>query len=169
LLFPSGAVYLYWLAISTHHFANQVNLVVGKYFKSNANVLKYTDQATQLITWLRSKTLVLAMLRKVRIDANLTPLSVIRAVLTRWTAHYMAYQCLLELRPALESVVANDAMQARDEDRTVITGDAKAKRTSRQMVKIIKDPLFWHTLTRFVMSESSCTISGVDCFRIFIA
>jgi hypothetical protein len=79
------------LIIATHNFANQVNLVVGKYFKSNADVLKYTDKATQLIAWLRSKTLVLAMLQKVRADANLMPLSVIRAVLTRWTANYMAY------------------------------------------------------------------------------
>ena len=155
--------------IVTHHFANQVNLVVGKYFKSNADVLKYTDKATQLITWLRSKTLVLAMLRKVRADANLMPLSVIRAVLTRWTAHYMAYRRLLELRPALESVVANDAMQARDEDRTVITGDAKAKRTSSQMVTIIKDPLFWHAITRFVASKSSHVISGVNFFRVLVA
>jgi hypothetical protein len=60
-------------------------------------------------------------------------------------------------------------MQARDEDRTVITGDAKAKRTSSQMVTIIKDPLFWHALTRFVVSKSSCVISGVDYFRVFIA
>jgi hypothetical protein len=113
-------------------------------------VTKYADKATDLIAWLRSKTLVLAMLRKVRIAANLSPLSIIRAVLTRWTAHYMAYQCLLELRPTLESVIANDAMQTRDEDKTVVTGDAKAKRKSQQMVNIIKDPLFWHSLARLV-------------------
>jgi len=79
------------LTVATHNFANQVNLVVGNYFKSNVNILKYTDKATQLITWLHSKTLMLAMLQKVQADANLMPLSVIRAVLTRWTAHYMAY------------------------------------------------------------------------------
>jgi hypothetical protein len=55
-------------------------------------------------------------------------------------------------------------MQARDEDRTVITGDAKAKRTSSQMVTIIKDPLFWYVITRFVASKSSHVISGVDFF-----
>ena len=112
--------------------------------------MDYADKATRLITWLRSKTLVLAMIRKVRADANLTSLSVIRAVLTRWTAHYMAYQRLLKLQPALESVVANDAMQSRDEDKTVITGDAKAKRKSCQMVAIIKDSLFWHSLRLFL-------------------
>ena len=94
-------------------------------------VLKYTDKATKLITWLRSKTLILAMLRKVRAAANLSPLAVIRAVLTRWTAHYMAYRRLLKLHPALESVIANDAMQSRDKDKTVVMGDAKAKCKSR--------------------------------------
>jgi hypothetical protein len=78
-------------------------------------VLKYADKAMELITWLRSKTLILAMLHKVRADANLIPLAVIRVVLTRWTAHYMAYWRLLELQPTLESVIANDAMQSRED------------------------------------------------------
>jgi hypothetical protein len=60
----------------------------------------------------------------------------------------MAYRRLLKLRPALESVIANDAMQSRDEDKTVVMGDAKAKRKSCQMVRIMKDPLFWHSLAR---------------------
>jgi hypothetical protein len=67
-------------------------------------------------------------------------------------AHYMAYRHLLELHPALESVVANDAMQSRDQDKTVITGDAKAKQKSRRMAAIIKDPVFWHSLTWLVLA-----------------
>jgi hypothetical protein len=62
----------------------------------------------------------------------------------------MAYRHLLELCPALESVITNDAMQCRDEDKTVVTGDAKAKHKSCQVVKIMKDPLFWHSLTWLV-------------------
>jgi hypothetical protein len=50
----------------------------------------------------------------------------------------------------LESVVANDAIQSRDQDKTVITGDAKAKQKSSQMVAIIKDPAFWHALAQLV-------------------
>jgi hypothetical protein len=40
----------------------QVNLVVGDYFRSGIDVLDFTDLANTLITWLRSKTLVLALL-----------------------------------------------------------------------------------------------------------
>jgi hypothetical protein len=62
----------------------------------------------------------------------------------------MAYQCLLKLHPALEMVIYNDAMQSMDEDKTIVTGNTKAKHKSCQMVKIIKDPLFWHALTWLV-------------------
>ena len=105
------------------------------------------------------------MLRKVQVDANVTPLTVIRAVLTRWTAHYMAYRRLLELRPALESIIANDAMQSRDEDRTVITGDANAKRKSGQMVEIIRDPLFWHSIARLAV-YTFFVFCQIDCFIV---
>lgn len=129
------------------YLIRKVNLVVGDYFKSEADVLKYTDKATQLITWLRSKTLILATLCKVREEAKLSPLAVIRAVLTQWTAHYMAYRRLLELRPALEIVIANDALKNQD-DKVVITGDRKAKTKASKMVAIAKDSLFWHALAR---------------------
>ena len=72
----------------------QIDLVVGDYFKCTAAFLTYTDRASDLITWLRSKTYVLAQLRHIqqtvtRIDKS--PLTVIRPVFTRWTAHYLAY------------------------------------------------------------------------------
>ncbi|KAF9456718.1 hypothetical protein BDZ94DRAFT_1177124 [Collybia nuda] len=72
---------------------DQINLVVGDYFKSDAPVLDYTDEATELITWLRSRTIVLGLIRQAQID-TVGPShtkAVIRAVLTRWTSHYMAF------------------------------------------------------------------------------
>lgn len=122
--------------------------MVGDYFKSDTTALRYTDKATGLIKWLRSKSLLLAMIRKVRIDASLSPLSVIRAVLTRWTAHYMAYKRLCDLRQTLLIVISNDDMQALDINNTVITGDAKAKSQARKYVCIIKDEDFWCALLR---------------------
>ncbi|KAG1724673.1 hypothetical protein EDB19DRAFT_1834081 [Suillus lakei] len=72
-------------------FAHQINLVVGDYYKvpSTSQFLQYTKKATDLIAWLRSKTMVLAMLRDVQKALNLANpsrtkrvLSVIHAVLT---------------------------------------------------------------------------------------
>ena len=45
---------------------HKINLVVGDYFKSQTSVLEFSDQATELITWLHSKTQVLALLREVQ-------------------------------------------------------------------------------------------------------
>ena len=126
----------------------QVNLVVGDYFGDQEELIPWTKQATELIGWLRSKSLVLAMLRKVREQAGLPALSVLRAVLTRWTAHYMAYRRLLELHTALVGVIAADEMQADPAKKTFITGDAKVHAKAKEMVRIVKDPVFWHTLAR---------------------
>ena len=38
----------------------------------------------------------------------------------RWTAHYKAYRCLLELRPTLEAVIANDELKNQN-DKLVTT------------------------------------------------
>jgi hypothetical protein len=126
----------------------QVNLVVGDYFGNQKDFIPWTKQATELIGWLCGKSLVLAMLRKVREEAGLPALSVLRAVLTRWTAQYMAYRHFLELHTALVGVIAADEMQADPGKKMFITGDAKACAKAKEMVRIVKDPVFWHTLAQ---------------------
>ena len=124
-----------------------MNLIVGDYFKSQkADIKKWANKATALITWLQSKTIILAAICSQRAENHLrvSMLAVIRAVITRWTAHYLAYRRLLELHGTLKVVVANDE-EKRAEDKIVVTGDAKAKAKARKMVKLISDePLFWH-------------------------
>jgi hypothetical protein len=87
--------------------------------------------AAELITWLRSKTLILGHL----------PLAVIRAIPTRWTAHYTAYRRLFLL--SLKSLAFGDD----DKEKVMVTGDAKAKAKARSMLTIIHNALFWHNLT----------------------
>ena len=113
----------------------KINLIVGDYFKSGSNVLKYTDLATQLITWLRSKTRILAHL----------PLSVLRAVLTRWTAHYVAYRRILQLYPSLKGLVLSD-LTKHDTEKVLVSGDSSAKRKAREMVAVIENSSFWHSI-----------------------
>jgi hypothetical protein len=60
----------------------------------------------------------------------------------------------------------NDAIQSRDKDKTVVTGDAKAKRKSCQMVKIMKDPLFWHCSCMVGMPIIPCHFLLLICFII---
>ncbi|KAF8876093.1 ribonuclease H-like domain-containing protein, partial [Infundibulicybe gibba] len=128
-------------------YAHQINLMVSDYFKAPnaAELLAYGEDATELITWLRSKTFVLAKIRAVQ-DANGYPiLSVRRAVLTRWTSHYSAYERLLKLRLVLELVVTQDQNLGVSD---IITGKRAAKDKAQAMIKKIQDSMFWYNLAR---------------------
>ncbi|KAF9782369.1 hypothetical protein BJ322DRAFT_1009694 [Thelephora terrestris] len=130
-------------------YAHQVNLVVGDYFKSQASVLDSADNATELISWLRSKTQILASLREVQVKYGENAVkAVIRAVLTRWTAHYQAYARLLDLHSVLVMVVDMDSRRP-EKERCVIAGDAKARKKAKDMVMLIKDNNFWMSLLRY--------------------
>jgi len=115
-------------------------LIVGDYFsKSDADDLEFTDDATELITWLRSKTLILAYL----------PKAVIHAVLTRWTAHFQAFSRLCELRPKLLQLVYQDEAEPLERNRIMKTGNAAAQKKAEAMMAIIKNPQFWEALTQY--------------------
>ena len=101
-----------------------------------------------LITWLQSKTIILAAIHSQHTENHLSMLAIIRAVITWWTAHYLAYCWLLELHGTLQVVVVNDK-EKRAEDKIVVTSDAKAKANARRMVKLILDELlFWHGIAQ---------------------
>ncbi|KAK2465809.1 hypothetical protein APHAL10511_002353 [Amanita phalloides] len=78
-------------------YGHQNNLIVGDFFRSDTEFLQYTDKATELIGWLWGKTYVLTLLHDVQQTNSLHVLAVIHTVLTRWTAHYLAYCHLLEI------------------------------------------------------------------------
>jgi hypothetical protein len=99
--------------------------------------MEYTEMATELITWLRSKTRILHYL----------PLAVLRAVLTRWTAHYTAYRRLLDLSLTLIRLAEMDLQNSDERTRVMITGDRSAQQKARNMVEIIKNPIFWQKLS----------------------
>ena len=122
---------------------------MGDYFKSEASVLEFADRATELIAWLRNKTQVLALLREVQMTlGNEAAKTVIRAVLTRWTAHYQAYSRLLDLRFMLVIVVNTDGGRP-EKERCVIAGDTKAKKKAESMVALIRNNTFWLALQRY--------------------
>jgi hypothetical protein len=95
--------------------------------------------ATELIAWLRSKTRILSYL----------PLAVLRAILTRWTAHYTSFVRLLTLSSDL-IIIANKDLAMIPQDLAVngvmITGDRAAQVKARKMVDVIKNPVFWQKI-----------------------
>jgi hypothetical protein len=103
------------------------------------------DIANELITWLQSKTLVIALLQKAQLDTRGTALAVIQAVLTRWTAHYQAYKHLLKLQGALQILVSAENAQP-DLKKLVATGERKAKDHANKMMEVITDSMFWRAM-----------------------
>ncbi|KAF8152004.1 hypothetical protein BJ912DRAFT_1027651 [Pholiota molesta] len=112
--------------------------------QSQSALLNWTEPATQLIAWLRSKSRILSHL----------PLAVLQAVITRWTAHYMAF-----LKP--------------DDLKVLVAGDTALKNHARKMVNIIENATFWQNIalmTRYleplaitanVVQASFCRIDQV--------
>lgn len=102
----------------------QINLVVRDYFKSNAGVLQFTDAASELIVWLHSKTLILALIRGVQqaLPGTEDVKAIIRAVLTWWTMHYQAFRRLGELHDVIVMVVQDDEKKP-VKDRYLVTGN----------------------------------------------
>ncbi|KAG1726523.1 uncharacterized protein EDB91DRAFT_1061573, partial [Suillus paluster] len=133
----------------------KINLIVGDYFKSLGGMiyLGYLKKASDLISWLRSKTLVLATLRDIQVALNSTNpshphhvLTVIRAVLTRWTAHYLTFRRLLDLKFALDILVRQEKSLRRDSK--IITGDTASQKKATEMLALIEDPVMWMTLAQ---------------------
>ncbi|KAI5983696.1 hypothetical protein EDD15DRAFT_2201843 [Pisolithus albus] len=130
-----------WL-VAPDCYAHQVNLVVGDYFKVSEvqTFLTTTKKATS---------------RKV--------LGVIRAVITHWTAHYLAYHQLLDLLFALQILTRHEReRKTGGSEQHIIVGDAVSCRKAEEMLAVIEDSLFWHTLEKvpwvFVTSYHSCDI-----------
>jgi len=76
-----------------------------------------------------------------------TALAIIRAVLTRWTAHYQAYKRLLELKATLQMLVSAEATRP-ESKKMIITGDKKAKDHATEMLDVIMNSRFWHAIAR---------------------
>ena len=110
--------------------------------------MQFVDIADELITWLRSKTSVLALISEACKSVDgITASSVIRAVITRWTAHYLAYRRLIDLYPALLMVVTNDAARAQYGGVSkLITGNSAARAKAQRMVEVITNNKFWESL-----------------------
>jgi hypothetical protein len=86
----------------------------------------------------------------VQIRNGKTALTVIRAVLTRWTAHYLAFKRLLELQHPLRALVNNDAMAPPDQlILNPLSGTVANRRKAHEMIAIIEDSGFWHSLARY--------------------
>ncbi|KAF9041599.1 ribonuclease H-like domain-containing protein [Panaeolus papilionaceus] len=138
----------------------EINLIVGDYFKTNeVDFLRYATKANELITWIRSKTALIGLIKKYRESRNKQLLSVIRPVPTRWTAFFLAYRCLLELRPTLLDIF-QDQRNDNPEIAALIPRDRAGREKAEAMIKLMDDALFWHALARIKSHLSPLAIAA---------
>ncbi|EIW81491.1 hypothetical protein CONPUDRAFT_37147, partial [Coniophora puteana RWD-64-598 SS2] len=71
------------------------------------------------------------------------------AVITRWTAHFVAYRRLIKLRRTLGTVAGNEILRP-DDQKMIITGDKKARQKALTMLLLIQDQSqqFWKAIER---------------------
>ncbi|CDO73980.1 hypothetical protein BN946_scf185043.g29 [Trametes cinnabarina] len=90
--------------------------------------------------------MVLARIREVQAANGKSASAVIRPVATRWTSHYLAFKRLLELQPSLAAILASDRVAGGDTTFMAGIKGSAAKAKARQMLALIKDGPFWHSL-----------------------
>ncbi|KAF9236931.1 hypothetical protein BU15DRAFT_76419 [Melanogaster broomeanus] len=101
--------------------AHQWNLIIGDLFKVKDD---YED-----------KTQVLALLCEIQMASMGKTLAIIRAILTRWLSHYLAYQRLLEVCPTLELLVT------KHETALLASGKQPAREKTATAIATIKDAI----------------------------
>ncbi|TFK17562.1 hypothetical protein FA15DRAFT_604826 [Coprinopsis marcescibilis] len=150
-------------------YAHQANLIVGDYFRtSNDYLIQLTGQACELITWLRSKTILLGLIQTAYADSHKgRTKSVLRAVLTRWTSHFLAFDRLLKLEGTLQLVILKDSMEKPD-DRKIVIGTTEAKEKETKMIQLIKNTSFWIGLSRVIhhlrpLAIATSTLQSTSC------
>ncbi|EIW73939.1 hypothetical protein CONPUDRAFT_78412 [Coniophora puteana RWD-64-598 SS2] len=129
-------------------YAHQINLIVGNYFKSRSDLFVYTNLANKLISWLRGKIIFLALIKEFQKNTGESATAVIWAVLTRWTAHFMAYKRLLDLKFCLMQL--SGAELACKDKKLIMTGDKKSREKAESMLWLIQDHpnTFWPAIQK---------------------
>ncbi|KAI0633207.1 ribonuclease H-like domain-containing protein [Trametes polyzona] len=140
-------------------YGHQVNLITGDYLGSGSNLLAVSDQAEELIGWLRRRTFVLARIREIQLTNGKKAAAVLRAVQTRWTSHYHAFKRLLELQPTLGAILAEDRLRGVSTFLVGLRG-ATQKAKAHEMTSLMQNGTFWHALNRIKLHLEPLAIAA---------
>src|ERR1700733_15299566 len=80
-------------------------LIVGDYLRYNKLLIKYAQQAADVIKWFNSHTRPLEWLCEEQHTKSKHVLALLVAVVTSWTTHYLSMHRLLQLGRALQALV----------------------------------------------------------------
>ncbi|KAH9848417.1 hypothetical protein C2E23DRAFT_739372, partial [Lenzites betulinus] len=119
-----------------------VRLTVGDYLKVKTPAIGVLDIALEVIKWFNNHTGALSILRQQQQKQDGKVLALVRPAPTRWTAHYLSANRLLELERALRIIVLESK-----ERLLVCAGKERAQTDkARTLIGHLETPQFWKSL-----------------------
>lgn len=138
-------------------WAHQINLVVGDLFKSSPVMRKVDAQMRAIANWFNTHSRPNAMMGTYQERPK--PLTLIRAVQTRWTSHFVASKRLLQLAISLQTLVITQ----RDEILETVGQDRKVQDQAKAVLATIRDSSFWHELGVLNRALEPLAVAALVC------
>ena len=89
-------------------------------------------------------------------------LTLIRVVITRWTAHFLAFKWLLDLKWVLDHLIQNDELLP-PKDQCLTASDSKACKKAKKMIALIKNSEFWHSIANmYIFSFNNKNLTALQ-------
>jgi hypothetical protein len=98
LLCPSSECYKFFPYIFQYSHSTKGELILSDYLAVNEEASVVAEQATDLIPWILSHDCVRKIFDDAQPKNNFVVLVYPLANITRWTTHYVAFHCLLDLK-----------------------------------------------------------------------
>jgi hypothetical protein len=127
-------------------WAHQINLVVGDLLRrSGKKIPEILGQALLVASWFTSHKRALSLLREAQLAKLKKVLKFIRAVITRWTTHYLSITRLIDMSAPLRTLVIDS------EDKLLNAGGDEESQVAvtKTVIEIINSNSFWKELLRF--------------------
>ncbi|KAH7917096.1 hypothetical protein BV22DRAFT_1026972, partial [Leucogyrophana mollusca] len=121
-----------------------INLVVGDYFKMKGRKFVETaSNAAEITKWFNNHSIAYGIFNREQELTYSKALTLILPVITRWTAHYLSFSRLLEVKTPLACCV----MKHRNELITSAGPKRESKDKARKVLDTVEDPDTWRDIT----------------------
>lgn len=130
-------------------WAHQLNLVTGDVLKPELLLINVANQALEVIKWFSNHSIVLGLLNQEQWHiGTATPLVLILPVITWWTSHYLAMDCLVTLEVPFRRLILDQSTK----DKLILSvgKQHEAKDKAQKILWTIDISTFWTKIKRYI-------------------
>lgn len=120
--------------------------MVGDILSHSGQLIDTADNAISIIKWMLQHSYLLGLLHQEQVLNGVKPRSLILAVLTRWTSHFLSFRSLLSESRSIRSLAARNP----EAFRASAGRSPEKKKEVEVILKNIEDPNFWNQLAEQV-------------------